>query len=318
VPCGAESDDDVNVICGDAYVSLAICHDNYCKCINGAVIAADIKEGLRTPPMNYRHAYHAGNFADVVKHLAVVSVLHHLRKKNTAFAVIDSHAGCGAYNLTGPEASRTGEAAEGIARLTNVSGGPATLTTYLELASGARYPGSPLLAAQLLRPQDRLVAIEKHPAAAAALAMTLQPYAKARVEVADGYCRLLALVPPPEHRGLVLIDPPYESPDEFRDAASAVTAAYRRFATGIYLIWFPIKSAAEANGFCGEVLASGAAKVLRIDVTRRHAVEGKLNAAGLLVLNPPWQFELDMRASLDLILPRLECDARFDWLAGGT
>ncbi len=266
--------------------------------------------------MNYRHAYHAGNFADVVKHLAVVGVLQHLRKKAAAFAVIDSHAGCGAYNLSGLEASRTGEAAEGIARLTNVSGGPAALTSYLELAKGARYPGSPLLAAQLLRPQDRLVAIEKHPEDAATLAATLRPYPKARVEEADGYRRLLGLVPPPERRGLILIDPSYESPDEFREAASAVAAAYRRFATGIYLIWFPIKSTAEANSFCGEVLTAGAAKVLRLDISRCQMVAGKLNAAGLLVLNPPWQFEPDMRASLDLILPRLECEARFDWLAG--
>jgi len=266
--------------------------------------------------MNYRHAFHAGNFADVVKHLVVVGILHHLRKKDAAFAVIDSHAGCGAYNLSGPEASRTGEAAEGVARLKGLNGAPAALATYLELAAADRYPGSPLLAAQLLRPQDRLVAIEKHPEDAAALAETLKPYAKARVEEADGYRRLLALLPPPERRGLILIDPPYESPGEFRDAASAVTTAYRRFATGIYLIWFPIKSAAEANGFCGEVLASGAAKVLRLDVARRHAAEGKLKAAGLLVLNPPWQFEPELHASLDLILPRLECDARFDWLAG--
>ena len=266
--------------------------------------------------MNYRHTYHAGNFADVAKHFAVVCVLHYLRKKDAAFAVIDSHAGCGAYDLSGPEASRTGEAAEGIARLTNINGGPAALATYLELAKGARYPGSPLLAARLLRPQDRLVAIEKHPEDAAALAAALRPYPKARVEEADGYRRLLALVPPPERRGLILIDPPYESPGEFCDAARAVAAAYRRFATGIYLIWFPVKSAAEANGFCGEVLASGAAKVLRLDIARRHVVAGKLNAAGLLLLNPPWQFEPDMRASLDLFLPRLECEARFDWLAG--
>lgn len=266
--------------------------------------------------MNYRHAFHAGNFADVVKHLALISILHHLGKKDAGFAVIDSHAGCGAYNLSGPEASRTGEAAEGITRLQGLGGAPVALATYLALTAADRYPGSPLLAAQLLRPQDRLVAVEKHPKDAVALAATLKPYPKARVEETDGYRRLVALVPPPERRGLILIDPPYESPGEFRDAASAVTAAYRRFATGIYLIWFPIKSAAEANGFCGEVLASGAAKVLRIDITRRNAVEGKLKAAGLLVLNPPWQFEQDMRASLDLVLPRLECDARFDWLAG--
>jgi 23S rRNA (adenine2030-N6)-methyltransferase len=266
--------------------------------------------------MNYRHAFHAGNFADIVKHLALVAGLCHLRRKAAGFAVIDSHAGRGAYDLGGPEAARTGEAADGIARLTDVKGGPEALTTYLALTGGTVYPGSPLLAAKLLRLQDRLVAVEKHPEDAAALAETLRPYARVRVEEADGYKRLAALLPPPERRGLVLIDPPYESPDEFRTAAAAVSTAYRRFATGLYLVWFPIKSVAEANGFCGEVLASGAAKVLRLDVTRHDAVEGKLNAAGLLIINPPWQFEDEMHAALAIVLPHLNAEAGFDWLAG--
>ena len=269
--------------------------------------------------MNYRHAFHAGNFADVVKHLALVEMLGHLRRKEAAFAVIDTHAGCGAYDLAGPEAVRTGEAKDGIGRLHQAggfSGGPEALATYLELTVGSRYPGSPLLAARLLRSQDRLVAIERHPEEAAILAETLRPFAHARVEQADGYGRLTALLPPPERRALVLIDPPYESPDEFERVAHLFRAAYRRFATGLYLIWFPIKSTAEANGFCGEVLAAGAAKVLRIDVVRRAGAEGKLAAAGLLVINPPWQFEQHMGASLDLVLSLLGAAVRFDWLAG--
>jgi 23S rRNA (adenine2030-N6)-methyltransferase len=269
--------------------------------------------------MNYRHAFHAGNFADIAKHLALVGVLHHLRKKDGAFSVIDTHAGRGAYDLGGPEAVRTGEAAEGIIRLMNAplpADPPPLLASYLSLVAGARYPGSPLLAAKLLRPQDRLVAVEKHPEDAAALIETLRPYAKARVEQSDGYKRVTALVPPPERRGVVLVDPPFEAPDEFRAAAQAVSKAYRRFATGIYLIWFPIKSAAEANGFCGEVLASGAGKVLRIDVAKRGVAEGKLAAAGVLVLNPPWQFAEDMRAALDVAMDVVGAEARLDWLAG--
>jgi 23S rRNA (adenine2030-N6)-methyltransferase len=266
--------------------------------------------------MNYRHAFHAGNFADVVKHLALIAGLAHLGRKPGGFAVVDTHGGRGAYDLAGAEAGRTGEAAEGIGRLTGITGGPAALATYLQLAGCAAYPGSPLISAKLLRPQDRLVAIEKHPEDASVLRETLKPYAKARVEEADGYKRLAALVPPPERRGLILIDPPYEAPDEFRLAAQAVTTAYRRFATGVYLIWFPIKSAAEANAFCGEVLASGAAKVLRLDAAKRGVADGKLAAAGLLVINPPWQFENEMQAALDIVLPRLDCEVRFDWLAG--
>lgn len=268
--------------------------------------------------MNYRHAFHAGNFADVVKHLALVSVLLHLKKKDSPFAVIDTHAGRGVYNLDQGEALRTEEAAVGILALRGLAPATPALGAYLELASDpAAYPGSPLIAAKLIRPVDRLVAVEKHEAEAAALAEVLHPYRKARVENADGYGRLGALVPPPERRGLVLIDPPYEAPDDFQAAARAFAAAHRRFATGIYLIWFPVKSAAEASLFCGEVLSAGPAKVLRLDVSRRGAAEGRLSTAGLLVVNPPWQFEAEMRESLAPVLPRLDCELSWDWLAQG-
>ncbi len=268
--------------------------------------------------MNYRHAFHAGNFADVVKHLALVSVLLHLRKKDTPFAVIDTHAGRGVYDLTSGEATRTGEAETGITKLAGLEGGPAALSAYLDLARppGA-YPGSPLIAAKLLRPQDRLVAVEKHPEDAIALAAALKPFRRARAETADGYERLIALLPPPERRGAILIDPPYEAETEFAEAARAVVDAMRRFATGIYLVWFPVKSQASANGFCGEVLAAGAKKALRLDVTLGTRSEERLTTAGLLVVNPPFGFESEMREALALALPRMDARAEFAWLAGG-
>ncbi|HEY0281052.1 MAG TPA: 23S rRNA (adenine(2030)-N(6))-methyltransferase RlmJ, partial [Rhizomicrobium sp.] len=230
----------------------------------------------------------------------------------------DSHAGRGVYDLRGKEAERTGEAASGIGRLASLSGGPPALAAYLELArTEGTYPGSPLIAAKLLRPQDRLVAIEKHPEDAAALAVALGPFRKARAENADGYARLLALLPPPERRGAVLIDPPYEAPGEFAEAARAVANALRRFATGIYLVWFPVKSRAEADGFCGEVLAAGARKALRLDVLLGERREDRLTAAGLAVVNPPFGFEDEMRAALALALPPMGATARFHWLARG-
>jgi 23S rRNA (adenine2030-N6)-methyltransferase len=266
--------------------------------------------------MNYRHAFHAGNFADVAKHLALVAILQHLSIKSAGFAVIDTHAGAGSYDLDGGPARRTGEAEAGVKRL-GLGDGNAALKTYLALArGGARYPGSPLIAAKMLRPQDRLVAIEKHPEDGAALKAELRPFLRARVEEGDGYQRLLSLVPPPERRGLVLIDPPYEAPDEFAEAASAFAAAYRRFATGIYMIWFPIKSAAEANGFCGEVLAAGGTKLLRVDVCLTAAAEGKLAAAGLLIVNPPWQLEAVLAEALADVCPAMGAEARFEMLAG--
>jgi 23S rRNA (adenine2030-N6)-methyltransferase len=276
--------------------------------------------------MNYRHEYHAGNFADVVKHLALVAILLHLKKKDAPFAVIDTHAGAGLYRLGGEKAARTGEAEGGIARLAALHGGPPALKTYLDLARGAganSYPGSPLIAAKLLRPSDRLVAIEKHPEEFAALKTALAPYAKARAVEADGYARLKALLPPPERRGLVLIDPPYERESEFAETAGAVAEMMRRFATGIALVWFPLKSAHDADAFSGEILAAGVRKLLRVDIkTASRATDGRLNAAGLAVVNPPFGFEDEMRAALDCVAPNLgkapgaRADVRVEWIAG--
>jgi 23S rRNA (adenine2030-N6)-methyltransferase len=268
--------------------------------------------------VNYRHTYHAGNFADVVKHLAEVAVLTYLAKKDAPFAVIDSHAGRGLYNLRAREALKTGEAEAGITRLIGLPG-PPLLTRYLDLVAqeaAGFYPGSPLIAARLLRPQDRLVAIEKHPEEAAILKSVLASWRKARVEEGDGYARLPALLPPAERRGLILIDPPFEAPDEFETAARLIRDAYRKFATGIFLLWYPIKSEAAGNAFVGEVLASGAAKALKVEIAIA-APEGKLGRAGLLLLNPPYQFDREITAALGAIAPRLEAKTRSDWLAGG-
>lgn len=269
--------------------------------------------------MNYRHSYHAGNFADVAKHLAEVAILTHLAKKDAPFAVIDSHAGRGRYDLASAEALKTGEAGAGIEKLRGLSGSP-LLERYLDLVanSGAGiYPGSPLIAARMLRPQDRLVAVEKHPEEAALLKQALLPWRKARVEEGDGYVRLLSLLPLPERRGLVLIDPPFEAPDEFESLGRALREAVRRFANGIYLIWYPIKFDAAGNAFVGEALTAGAAKALRIEIAI-DAADGKLGRAGLLVLNPPFQFDAEMKAALALATPAMQARAKLDWLAGGA
>jgi 23S rRNA (adenine2030-N6)-methyltransferase len=267
--------------------------------------------------MNYRHGYHAGNFADVVKHIALVATLLRLRKKDAAFAVVDSHAGRGAYDLAGGEAARTGEAQGGIARLMGLSGDlPEALSTYLSLVKeGSAYPGSPLIAARMLRPQDRLTAIEKHPEEFAVLKDSLSPFHNAVAENADGYVRAIKLLPPPSRRGLVLLDPPFESQDEFSNLAQTIREASRKFATGIVLAWYPIKSQAEADAFTGEVLAGGIAKALTVD-TRTAVAEGRLGRAGLLVVNPPYGFEAAVQAAAALIAPPLEAAIRTQWIAG--
>ena len=274
--------------------------------------------------MNYRHAFHAGNFADVVKHLALCDVLLHLRKKETPFFVLDTHAGAGLYDLQAEQSARTGEAARGIERLRPLferTGLPETMKTYfdcVQAAADAHYPGSPMIAARLLRAGDRLVAIEKQEMEFANLKRILAPYKNAKAIAADGYGRMAALLPPPERRGLVLIDPPYEAPDEFERVAEAFAAAWRRFATGIYMLWFPVKSPAAADAFCGEVLASGAKKVLRIDVSIPPELGDKerLSAAGLLVVNPPFEMDARLSTCAGIAMPPMGAALATVWLAG--
>ena len=265
--------------------------------------------------MNYRHAFHAGNFADVVKHIALVAILLHLQKKDTPFAVIDTHAGRGSYDLAGDEAQRTGEAAAGIEKLRGLAADGA-MGRYLEAVGGTSiYPGSPLIVAKLIRPQDRLVGIEKHPEEFAALKQTLHPWRKARAEEGDGYDRLMALLPPPERRGLVLIDPPFEAEDEFAGLAGALRGALKRFANGVYLVWFPVKSESEVRRFLGEILAQGVTKAMRIDFSI-NASDGKLACAGLLIINPPFGFAEEMQEILDRITPLMRGRTSLEWLAG--
>ena len=262
--------------------------------------------------VNYRHAFHAGNFADVVKHVALVAILLHLRKKEKPFRVIDTHAGRGLYDLESEAAVRTGEAARRHCAARPIcQAGPPALATYLDIvrnAGAARYPGSPLIAAQLLREQDKLIAIERHPDDERALASSLARFKNAKCFCADGYQRLAALLPPPERRGLVLIDPPFEAADEFVRLADALAAARKRFATGIYLVWYPIKSIAASDALSGEVLADGSEEVLRItiDVGRANRDDKeRLSAAGLLVVNPPYGLAEEMKAVAEILGPRL-------------
>jgi len=262
--------------------------------------------------MNYRHAYHAGNFADVLKHAAFVAVLLHLRKKEAAFAVVDTHGGRGLYDLAGPEAAKTGEADEGIGRLLRLPELPGVLERYCAVVrefGNGHYPGSPLIAAKLLRGKDRLVAVEKHPEDYAALASHLASFPRARAVEGDGYAELKRLMPPPERRGLVLIDPPYEDAGEFQSATRALIAGYRRFATGIYLFWYPAKEKAALHAAIGEILNAGISSLLQLELDigagNRPVPEGRgprMTAAGLLVLNAPFGFAGEMRT----VLPFLE------------
>src|SRR3977135_3131298 len=213
--------------------------------------------------MNYRHAFHAGGFADVIKHIVLVRILTHLHDKPAAFRVIDSHAGAGVYDLTAEEARRGGEWRTGIARIMQARFSEAVLALikpYLDIVRAFNplrdlqaYPGSPLIARALLRPQDRLVACEVERGARKRLIDALRRDAQARVVDLDGWVALGAFVPPNERRGLVLIDPPYEQKDEFERIAPGFTEAFTKWPTGSYLLWYPVKSRRASDNLARHV-----------------------------------------------------------------
>jgi len=268
--------------------------------------------------MNYRHAFHAGNFADVIKHIVLVRVLLHLQDKPAAFRVIDTHAGAGLYDLTSAEAERGGEWRTGIARLMQArfsAGVQELVAPYLDVVRAFNspgelrtYPGSPLIARALLRPQDRLVACETEPAARKSLIDALRRDEQGRVVDLDGWMALTAFVPPQERRGVVLIDPPFEARDEFARLADGFAAAFAKWPTGTYILWYPVKERRSADTLAEAVAGAAGAraaddKVLRLEFSvAPPAPDGRLVSAGLLVVNPPWTLADQLRT----VLPELE------------
>lgn len=247
--------------------------------------------------MNYRHAFHAGNFADVHKHALLTSLVEYLKRKDKPFRVIDTHAGRGRYDLASDEATRTGEQAEGIARLLASPAADAPeLKAYLDIAAAepGHYPGSPALVRSLLRRQDRLSAYELHPVDAAALSALFAGDVQTKVIELDGWLALGAHVPPKEKRGLVLVDPPFEQPDEIGRMIEGLVAAHRRWPTGIYALWYPIKRPMERKRLHDGLKATGIARITAADFFREpFAEEDRLVGSGLVVVNAPYTFAQD-------------------------
>jgi 23S rRNA (adenine2030-N6)-methyltransferase len=260
--------------------------------------------------MNYRHAFHAGNFADVLKHVVLTRILVHLRKKDSPFRVIDTHAGAAVYDLTGPEAARSGEWRDGIGRIIDADLGAAAsvLEPYLAAIRAAntdgrltRYPGSPALVASFLRQDDRLIACELEPKAATALARQMRKDARVKTIEIDGWTALAAYIPPKERRGLVLIDPPFEQPGEFDRLANSLVNATRKWPDGNYLAWYPVKDARDAAAFARKLAEGGIAKALRIELNLADSGAEGLRGSGLIAINPPWTLEQELR----VVLPAL-------------
>lgn len=256
--------------------------------------------------MNYRHAFHAGNHGDCLKHALLIALLQALRRKDAPFAVADLHAGRGVYDLSGEEASRTGEWRQGIGRL--LDDPPPALAEYVGLVRGlGLYPGSPAIARALLRPQDRLVLNEKHPEEHAALAAWAAGDPRITLRWGDAYA-LRGVVPPAGmKRGLVLFDPPYEVPDEHERVAAALRAAHRAAATLVLAVWYPVKHLAPVRAL-RDALGDLPRRVDAALHLRPPLDPARLNGSGLLVVNAPWQYDARARAILEALRARLADD----------
>lgn len=245
--------------------------------------------------MNYRHSFHAGNSADVVKHSLLIALVQALQQKPGALTLIDTHAGCGLYDLGGEQAQRTGEAAQGVQRAF-ADANPlldayrAAVMAVNEGAAGPLYPGSPRLLAQLLRPQDVLILNEKHPEDVQALRGAMRG-TTAAVHQRDAYELWLAMVPPRTPRGVVVVDPPYEQTDERARIATTLAAAHRKWAHGVTVIWYPLKERAAHGRWKEQLHKLGIPKFLTVEHWLYDQDQpGVYNGAGLFIVNPPYAF----------------------------
>ena len=279
--------------------------------------------------MNYRHAFHAGGFVDVVKHIILTRLIEYLKLKPAAFRVIDTHAGIGRYSLTGEEAKRSPEWMDGIGKLLKAelpAPAKALIQPYLDVVEGenrngtlARYPGSPLIARKLFRTQDRLSALELHPADYRKLRDLFEGDVQVRVTELDGWLALGAYVPPKEKRGLVLVDPPFEEPGEFERLVDGLAKAHRKWATGLYALWYPLKEKREINAFVTDLKATNIPRMLRVELNIAPPVDGTLFGTGMILVNPPFV----LASELNTILPALakvlgggRGGHRVEWLRG--
>lgn len=282
--------------------------------------------------MNYRHLFHAGNFADVHKHVTLIALLDYLLQKPKPLLYLDTHAGRGDYDLHASDAARGGEWQQGIGRVFNTNFKAPLLQRYVELIRGYQdgaaylraYPGSPLLTNMLLRDSDRRVLVEKHPEECLALRKALRHVHTSNLSIDDGdaYHALRAYLPPKEKRGLVFIDSPFEAADEFKNLVEAVKFVAERWATGVYCVWYPLKSGGAVNPFYAALKHSDIGKLLIAELWVRplDAPLG-LNGSGMLILNPPWQLDTTLRTVyaelLPLLAPAGQGDIRVQWLTKG-
>lgn len=257
--------------------------------------------------LSYRHSFHAGNHADVLKHICQMLIIESLQQKEKGFYYLDTHAGTGRYRLSSEQAEKTGEFIDGIGRLWQRDDMPATVQRYVnyikKVNSGAKqlhyYAGSCLLAAMMLRPQDRALFTELHPSDFPLLRNQFKANPQIKVKREDGFLQLKSTLPPQERRGLVLIDPPYELKQDYELVVSALQQGYKRFATGIYAIWYPVVFRQQIKQLIKRLEHSGIRKILQIELgVKQDNAQRGMTASGMIVVNPPWQLEQQMQQIL--------------------
>lgn len=277
--------------------------------------------------MNYRHGYHAGNFCDVFKHLILMLLIEHFKLKEKGFTVLDAHAGDGTYSLRGELAAKTGEAEAGILRALAFPHPSPVLADFLNLVRRlglpdkegqlTSYPGSPRLARALLRPQDKLLLSDIHPDALSSLERLFRDDRQVRIQSLDAGLALKSQLPPESRRALVLLDPPYEVPDEFRRLLAALKEAHKRFPTGTYAIWYPIKSPEPVRHFHRQLAASGIKPILTAEIHLAPLNNFQLNGSGMTIVNPPWKLDTQLGEILPELLAALGAEKsgkiRLEW-----
>ncbi|ENM5843064.1 23S rRNA (adenine(2030)-N(6))-methyltransferase RlmJ [Vibrio mimicus] len=259
--------------------------------------------------LSYRHSFHAGNHADVLKHIVQSLILNSLQQKEKPFVYHDTHSGVGRYDLTHEWSEKTGEYKQGIARVWQQDNIPAELDSYLDairqLNQGETlryYPGSPRVAHAHLREQDRMVLTELHPSDYPLLEQEFHRDRQVSIYKEDGFARLKASLPPQERRGLVLIDPPYELAKEYRDVVQAIAQSYKRWATGIYAIWYPVVNRCDIDDMLEGLQGLGIRKILQIELgVSPDTNERGMTASGMIVVNPPWTLESQMQTILPFL-----------------
>ncbi len=272
--------------------------------------------------LSYRHSFHAGNHADVLKHIVLMLILENLKQKEKGFYYLDTHAGVGRYRLFGDEAEKTAEFVEGIGRLWDKTDLPPDVQRYVDLIKKLNYggkelryyAGSPLIAAQLLRAQDRALLTELHPSDYPLLRNNFKQFENVTAKRDNGFQQLKATLPPKERRGLVLIDPPYELKEDYDLVVKAVEEGYKRFATGVYAIWYPVVLRQQTKRIIKGLEATDIRKILQIELAIRPDSDQRgMTASGMIVINPPWTLEGQMKQILPYLTQTLVPEGTGSW-----